>query len=131
MITIIIPIPVLTERHTIILRERSQVLLQGDIRDDLIGTVTYAGLVNGDELILHYELGSVGEDFDLIDHSRLPALVGLAPHRKQFVIDIRRADRIKALAAEPVSSTPAKDVPGHAGLSIELIEAEGPVVDVH
>ena len=131
MITIIIPIPVLTERHTIILRERSQVLLQGDIRDDLIGTVTYAGLVNGDELILHYELGSVGEDFDLIDHSRLPALVRLTPHRKQFVIDIRRADLFNALAAEPISSTPAKDMPSHAGLSIELIEAEGPVVDVH
>ena len=57
VITIIIPIPVLTERHAIILRECSQVLLQGDIRDDLIGTVTYAGLVNGDELVLHYELG--------------------------------------------------------------------------
>ena len=53
MITIIIPIPVLTERHAIILRERSQVLLQGDIRDDLIGAVTYTCLVNGHELVLH------------------------------------------------------------------------------
>ena len=53
MITIIIPIPVLTERHTIILRERSQVLLQGDIGDDLIGAVTYACLVNGHELVFH------------------------------------------------------------------------------
>ena len=76
-------------------------------------------------------LGSVGEDFDLIDHSRLPALVGLTPHRKELVIDIRRADLFEALAAETIGSTPAKDVPGHAGLSIELIEAEGPVVDVH
>jgi len=123
--------PVLTERHTIILWERSQVLLQGDVRDDLIGAVTYTCLVNGHELVLHYELGSVGEDFGLIDHSRLPALVRLTPHCEQFVIDIRRADLFEALAAEPVSSTPAKDVPGHARLSIELIEAEGPVVDVH
>lgn len=131
MITIIVPIPVLTERHAIILRECSQVLLQGDVRDDLIGAVTYTCLVNGHELVLHYELGSVGEDFGLIDHSRLPALVRLTPHCEQFVIDIRRADLFEALAAEPVSSTPAKDVPGHARLSIELIEAEGPVVDVH
>jgi hypothetical protein len=76
-------------------------------------------------------LSSVREDFDFIDHGRLPALIGLTPHRKEFMIDIRRADRIEALAAETISSTPAKDVPGHAGLSIELIEAEGPVVDVH
>jgi hypothetical protein len=53
MITIIIPIPVLTERHTIILWERSQVLLESDIRDDLIGTVTYACLIDGHELVLH------------------------------------------------------------------------------
>ena len=53
VVAIIVPIPVLTERHAIILRERSQVLLQGDVRDDLIGTVTYTCLVDGHELVLH------------------------------------------------------------------------------
>jgi len=71
------------------------------------------------------------EGLGLIDHSRLPALVRLTPHCEQLMIDVRRADLFEAFRAEPISCTPAKDVPGHARLSIELIEAEGPVVDVH
>lgn len=73
----------------------------------------------------------LSKDFNLIDHRRLPALVGLTPHCKELVIDIRRADRIEALAAETISSTPTKDMANHLRHSIELIEADVPVVVQH